>query len=313
MDAKITKSRLANFLAYDWLKILIAIGIAVAALCVFFTTLATRPRDDQVYELYAYNGLSGGQRSTVFGDEILSSGALSYDILSAAFESFDAFDTYGQAAYTARRAALQGKAIFVNGCEYTEGEGEEAETKSRLDDFIRESLSDLGEPSEYCNPYFDFPALLAECESYLRSVFGEDLSADPDEARVREIFLARNGGDKRFRTSAQKEKGVGLERERLIALREDYFAVREALDSGVFSVYEYVSPADKTYRVALSVGKLRRLTDLVYYTEEDESGKLVRKSDNIYFFIYNNGSRVSTDLKYESFSLLAWLLEEFNV
>lgn len=312
MDAKITKSRLANFLSYDWLKIMVCIGVVVAALCVFFTTVATRPRDDQVFELYAYNGLSGGARSTEFAEDILKDGALSYDILSATFESFDAFETYGQAAYTARRAALQGKAVFVNGCDYTEGEGEEAVTKNRLDDFIRDSLTNLGEPGEYCNPYFEIPAFLADCKAYLESVFGEDLASGvPDEARVREIFFARNGKDKRFRTAAQKEEGVGLERERLIALKGDYLAVTEALESGVFSVYEFVSPAEKTYRVALNVGKIKRLTDFVFYTEADENDRLVRRSDNIYFVIYNNG-KVSTDLKYHALSVLHWLLEEFN-
>ena len=55
MDAKITKSRLANLLSYDWLKIIAAILAVVFLLIVFFTTIKTRAREEQIYTVYAYS------------------------------------------------------------------------------------------------------------------------------------------------------------------------------------------------------------------------------------------------------------------
>ncbi len=51
MDARISKSRLSNFLSYDWLKILIAVAVAVTAVCVFFSMIKTRARDEQVFSV----------------------------------------------------------------------------------------------------------------------------------------------------------------------------------------------------------------------------------------------------------------------
>ena len=98
MDAKITKERLGNFLSYDWLKILIAVVAVVFALCVFFTSVQTRPRADQEYELYGYTGLVKGSGASGLESRLLG-GGLSYDILTFTFETFDAFDTYSDTAY----------------------------------------------------------------------------------------------------------------------------------------------------------------------------------------------------------------------
>ena len=313
MDAKITKSRLANFLAYDWLKILVAVGLVVAALCVFFTTVATRPRTDQTFELYAYTGLRGGVDSANFEKNALGKDCFSYDILEAQFEAFDQFDMYAQTAYVARRAAKQGKAVFISGQDYEMTEGTETVVKNHLEDFIVDGITDYGEPTEYCNPYIELPAMAKECEAYLAKVFGAQWEQNdvPDDAAVREIFLARNGKDKRFRTSAQKEAGVALERARLVKLRTDYLAVREACASGLFSYTPYTSPAGKTYTVALNIGKITRLSEIVYYDAEDETGKTVRRADDIHLVAFYNGSD-STDLRFEFYSLVHWLMQRYG-
>ncbi len=311
MDAKITKERLGNFLAYDWLKIVIAIAIAVAALCVFFTTVSTQPREDQIYELYAYSELYSGGDMAVFEEETRKN-AFSYDILDVRYEVFGQYDVYEQTAYQARRAAGQGKAIFVNGRDYVYIENGEESLKNHLVDFVESGISNFGLETEFCNPYLDFPKLFADCEDYLSGVFGEnwETSDVPDEAAVKSVFLARNKDDKRFRTAAKKEAGIALERARLIKLRTDYLGVRNAVESGLFSFTPYTSPADKTYTVALNVGRLPKLSELVYYTEEDEDGTVVKRTEDIHFIAYYNG-KVSNDLRFESFSLLNWMIGKY--
>lgn len=309
MDAKITKQRLGNFLSYDWLKILIAIALTVFALCVFFTTVSTRPRSDQVYELYATDSLYGGTDIQNFEDRALDE-IFSYEILQVRYEVFGQFDMYGQTAYQARRAAGQGEAIFVSGQDYTVYEDGDPVEKNHLTDFVEGGISNLGEANEICHPYLDLPALFSDCESYLARAFGADWeSAEaPEEQAVREIFLARNKNDKRFRTASKKKAGEVLEAARLVKLRDDFLTVRGALESGLISYTPYTSPAGNTYTVALNVGGLGRLCDLVYYVEEDADNP-VRKSDGMHIvFFYNSHT---DDLRFENICLLGWMIRTY--
>lgn len=316
MDARITKSRLANFLSYDWLKILVAVAVAVAALCVFFTTVRTRPRDDQEFQLYGYTGLVGGKESGSLGDRLIREDVFSYDILAASFELFDSFDVYSSAAYTARRAAGQGKAMFVAGQDYfTQDYQGEILKKNYLDDFIQTCISNAGEKNESIESLISYPKLFGDCEEYLARVFGENWRENgvPNDDVVREIFLARNGNDKRFRTSSQKEKGVALERARLIDLRSDYLAVKAAIDdpNGPYKYTPYTSSTGKTYEVALNIGGLANLSNLIYYSAVDVEGTAISTSEDIHFVVFYNW-KASTDLRFESISLLGWLLEEYG-
>ena len=313
MDAKITKSRLANFLSYDWLKILIAIVMAVAALCVFFTTVGTRPREDQRFELYCYTGLSGSSRAQQFSDTAMEEKIFSYDILAVTFETFDSFDIYGSAAYGARRAAGEGKAMFVPDALAKYDENGEKVSDTILEGFLAECLLNAGTESEYLNPLFDFPQFMEDATAYLANVLGENWRDAPvvNDDAVREIFLARNRNDKRYKTAANREKGIADERARFIGLRSDYLVVEEAIESGLFTYTDYTSEMGKTYTVALNIGGLARLQNFIYYNATSESGNIVHTAKDINFVIFNNGKH-TTDLKYESLSLLAWLIEEYG-
>ena len=313
MDARITKSRLANFLAYDWLKILVAVAIAVAALCVFFVTIQTHPRDDQEYQLYCYTGLSGGEDSSKFTDSVKDGDIFSYDILTVGFESFDAFEAYSAAAFAARRAAGQGKAMFVSGTERTVyDEKGEPHTTSVYEDYLLECINEYGTEKEYLHPIFELPEFFHDCETYLAGVFGEDWrTGDINEEVVRSLFLSRNGKDKRFKTATQREEGIALERARLLKLRTDTVKVLDAIDTGVYSYESYTSEIGNTYTVGLNVGRLPKLSGLVYFYKTNEDGTTVRSAENVRFVIFNN-NEISTDLKYESVSVLAWMLEAYG-
>lgn len=316
MDAKITKERLANYLSYDWLKILISVAAVVCALCVFFTTVQTRPREDQEFELYGYSGLVWGSDSEEF-ESLLANGGLSYDILSVTFETFDSFDTYSSAAYAARRAAGQGKAMFVSGQSYlTNDDAGNTLEKNYLTDFLESSLLEAGTENEEMRMLISYPKLFGDCRAYLERAFGADWRENetPIDDAVASIFSARNGGDKRFRTSASIAKGIALERERLIGLRADYLAVEAAVEDpeGPYSYTPYTSPAGNTYEVALNVGGLEKLSDFIFCYGKTFDGEEVRTSQDIHLVVFYNQSIADSDLRFESISLLARLLEEYG-
>ena len=314
MDAKITKARLGNYLSYDWIKILVAVVAVVAALCVFFVTVSTKPRDEQEFELYCYTGLYAGSESGRFDEEADKGNIFSYEILTSTFEAFTSFDTYSATAYTARRAAGQGEAMFISSEDYTETDSDGVvHEKNKFTDFMRECMSDEGLETERIKPLYDLPSYMSGCESCLEEVFGSNWKTNdvPDDNAVRSIFLARNTGDKRFRSASRIEEGVALERARFIKLRKDYLVVSDLIARGVYSYMPYPSELGRTYTVSLKIDGLARLNNFVYYWKTNEDGSTVRVADGINFVIFKNGMETS-DLRFESISLLSWLYEEFG-
>ena len=82
MDNKITKRRLANLLAYDWIKIVVIIAAIVLVWSLAFTTGAPRASTGQVFNVFYYGDFSYQKSPGVINDEAKKSGAYSYDVLS---------------------------------------------------------------------------------------------------------------------------------------------------------------------------------------------------------------------------------------
>ncbi len=308
MDAHITRQRLGNQLSYDWLKILVAVAAAVAAVAILFTMIATRPTNAQQYFVYSYGGLHPAQDNNALPDNLKD--AFSYDVLETNVENFDA-GAMGNAVFTARRGVLEGSAIFVS--DFVDGGGEGATPFSEL---VSMGIVHRGQEDERLGLFLDAEKFLSDCESYLARFFGENWREAPvlDEEEVRACFLARNGEDKRFKTEEQKEQGVALERERLTSLREDYLVVDGAMKSGMLSFATYRTDpsseeggAGKEYAVGFSLGKLSRLNRLYYYY--DGEGK--QATEKIAVLLFENGEKLA-DLKYESVTFLRYLLEHYQ-
>ena len=303
MDAKITKQRLSNLLAYDWLKIVIAIAFSVAVLSVFFTMVRTRPTDAQTYTVYGYTGLYRGKD---FGtiDASLEGGVFSYDILETTTESFEG-NAYSTAAFSARRAAGEGTVVFVS--DY-DADGEEGENVSDLHKMITEYLIQADTERETLGLVVDAREYIAEGAEYLTRFFGENWREGTlDETAARECFALRNGKDKRFRFNSNKyEAGVLNEYARLIKLREDYIFVLDAFEAGTFTYTEHTTDMGNTYAVGICVGALRNISNLFYYT--DVSG--AQTSLELNLAVLNNGDRLG-DLKYETYSFLRYLAEKY--
>ena len=303
MDAKITKQRLANMLSYDWLKILLAIVFSVAALCIFFTTVRTRPTAAQHYTVYGYTGIYRGKD---FGtvDTSLKKGVFSYDILEVTTESFEG-NAYSGAAFSARRAAGEGTVLFVSDFDR---DGEEGENVSDLHAMVEEFLLDPNTEREKLGLVIDAREYVAEGAEYLKRFFGEDWREGTlDEAEARACFDARNGKDKRFRFNRDKyEAGVLNEYARLEQLRSDYIFVLEAFENGTFGYTEHTTEMGNTYTVGIRVGNLPKIGNLFYYA--DANGAQTATELNL--TVLNNGERLG-DLKYETYTFLRYLARTY--
>ena len=322
MDAKITKSRLANLLSYDWLKIVAAILAVVFLLLVFFTTIKTRARREQIFTVYVYSTeedasgtdpdhtLLNGDDAASFPSRLLEDGVLSYDVLDAEFENFGT-SAYSKTAFTARRMAGQGTVVLISDyiSEGKQPEEEGEEVMSALDEAFGEMGAGLLELEQY----------FADCEAYLARFFGEDWrSGTLDEEEARECFLARNEKDNRYHLDSQKEAGIEDEKRRLESLREDYLFVRDVcFGSGVYTTVSLSSEGGEAGLYAVNIGSLPSLQELVYHNVK--SGETyVRSSEDICAVLVANdedagkGADAENDLRYENISFLRYLYEEYG-
>ena len=112
MDARITKQRLGNLLSYDWLKMLIAIVIAVFLIILLFTMTATRVTNAQTFAVYAYTDLTAGKDFNSLGSTLKTNEVLSYDILETKTEKFSADDRYD--IFSLRRTVGEGTVMFIS-------------------------------------------------------------------------------------------------------------------------------------------------------------------------------------------------------
>lgn len=311
MDARITKQRLANMLSYDWLKIIAAIAVAVLFICVFFTTVSTRPGQYQVFTVYGYRELAAGEDASGFLGELQERGVFSYDILKTEQETFGT-GQYADAAFTARRSVMKGTVMFT-----TTNRTDENDVSATV---IKEILG-----GENCSMALDLDVYLDDCKNYLIRFFGEDWEHGTlDKAEAEACFSERNGKDRRYRTAAKKAEGILREYERLEQLREDYLFVKARVDDGTLPYVDVADEKDAMHHKAFALGKLTGLRNYYYYTEttkNEETGEevTVTSSANVCLFFFRNDNdegkaakAVENDLRYEPISYLRALVERFG-
>lgn len=312
MDARITKSRLANLISYDWLKIVAGILAAVLALCVFFTTVKTRPRDNQVFAIYGYREVTAGEGCRGLSDRLLENGIFSYDVLSVENETFGT-DQYSDTALAARRSTMLGSVMFTttNPMECTDESGNVVKDENGETVYTTVLASLVGGNELVA---YDLERYLADCENYLIRFFGENWrEGSLNEEEARRCFEARNGSDRRFRSQEKKEEGVLKEKERLESLRENYLAALGYLESGLISYVRTPNNEGGTSAMAFSLGGLRTLRNLYFYTE---NGGPV--SSNICLIFFRNdydagkpAAEVTNDLRYEPLAFLRYVVETY--
>ena len=311
MDARITKQRLANMLSYDWLKIIAAIAVAVLFICVFFTTVSTRPGTHQVFTVFGYRELLAGEAAEGFTEDLKKNGVFSYDILETGQETFGT-GQYADAAFTARRSVVQGTVMFTT-TNRTDKDDPSATVINEL----------LG--GENCPMALDLDVYMDDCKNYLIRFFGEDWETGTlDKAEAEACFTARNSKDRRYRSEAKRAEGVLQEYDRLEQLRRDYIYVKALIDDGTLPYVDVADDKEVVHHKAFALGKLAGLRSYYYYTvtttdEESKQETTITSSENVCLFFFRNdedegrsAKYVENDLRYEPLSYVRALVERFG-
>ena len=311
-------------LAYDWLKMLVAIILAIGALIVIFTMSATRPTNAQTFTVYAYSDLRMGSDGSLLEENLTAKKIFSYDILSVGVESFNG-NSYGNYTFSARRAAGEGSVMFLSSFDR---EGKPS-ANSELFQNTAENVYAGDDPScGYYEPQYFFET---EIGNYLKEFFGSDLSGELNEEKALTRFTERNGKDKRFRSDKQKAEGFENEKVRLIKLRNDYLQLREAFqiqEGEEKSVFAYTAvkieegdtqgetmrlqwgeQCPKGYYIAsVDMSGVRNIASLFYYTNDE----IKPTGESVNMIIFRNSRKKDYDLCYETVSFLTFLADKYH-
>ncbi len=237
MDNKITKKRLSDFIAYEWVAIIVAFAIIVAGWEVFYALFSVR--------------LTPGQKFKYFIDYNVSiSNSVEFHEVSTSNFSYDVLDTgsewLSQAGFSDSFSVLEDRLRSYDG-----------------DVIITDSLP-VDKPLEKLNVrskalidiynVYSLNKLLSDARTYVRdnffldayknqSIETIDFTQDKiDDDKVAEVFLNRQKGDNRFRTAEQKNSGVQFEKQRIVQL------CKEITDFAKFMEYANTQQPELLYR-----------------------------------------------------------------
>ncbi len=323
MDNRLTKRRLSDFLAYEWILMIVVAVAAIIVLELAYTMAATRLSTGQQFKYYLDETLYSFDASDksvydLLGVETGKNGkTFSYDVLSVETEKL----TSSYNVLTVRLSVQEGDAIFTSS---VENEGETVRIKSIADEF----------------PVYDLEDLLVRAENYLKpfTVNGEVYNEnDYDETKIRDYFDARMKGDKRFRTEAEKEEGRKNEVGRIMKLAGEVKDFKTLLsvdeEKGLFyryTKYEQMSaqnPDDENYKAAyerekaerenriygINMGALTYATDRTDKKPVSEYLKIANtdSAQNVVLVLFDFG-KYQPDLQFECISFLNTLVREFS-
>ncbi len=320
MDNKLTKKRLSDFFAYEWIIAVAVIVAVIILLELLYTTTATRLSTGQSFkyyldeDLYAYYesdrsvydllGVKNGENGKTF----------SYDVLSVEKEALSA--SYN--VLSVRLTVQEGDAIFTSSTAHDDGS---VRAKTVIDS----------------TSVYDMQSLFTGAKNYLGkfvvkggNIYNEN---DYDEGVIRAYFDTRMKGDKRFRSEKDKEEGWLNEIGRIKKLAKETEAFEHLLEvgeeKGLFYKYTKYEQAaakseEESVKAAYESEKENGRENLIYGFNMFALKGENKKNVSDYLKIEGKGNAEGVvllmfdfaeyqyDLQFESISFFNTLVREFS-
>ena len=205
MDNKITKRRLSDFLAYEWILMIVISIVAIVVWELAYTIGAVRLTVGQEFKFY-YDQTIMGDTGELY-DLLKEKDTFSYDVLSLNSESLSA-----EYNVLSTRLTVQEGDVLITDCkgidvlpENPEDKPKEIRVKTMIDNYYG----------------YSFEQMLADGQNYLLTTFMKDGStvgvftaydeSNIDENKVESVFRSRMKKDNRFRKESQIKDGIQLE------------------------------------------------------------------------------------------------------
>lgn len=314
MDAKITKARLNDMFAYDWIKI---IALTVAVVCLWsllyaFTGVKLSPGQEFTFIVRSVN--FNEKEISDFTESLEKKGIFSYEVQSVVYNAITAGNYEENTAFEAGMRAGEGDLFIVeddakfdeNG-DFIQNENniyQTSDLKAYIDRNIVCSLEDMiAYAKDYCAQFY---------------VDG-DISGNGviDEEFLEQNFRERVKKDNRFRKEKAVQEGIAEERKRIENYLGEALSLEQTLAANPdivvkYRKYEqsaklwpdknYVVEEEKTY--AIDLYKLVGATDIV----RGESGSDCRGMT----ICFMNFTKANGDLFYESIAAMNYFIERYG-
>ena len=318
MDNKLTKRRLSDFLAYEWIMMIIVAIAAIIVLELVYSVAATRLSTGQQFKYYLDEDIYSYDYNDKSIYNLLGE-TFSYDVLSVESENL----TSSYNVLSVRLSVQEGDAIFTSSAEK---EGEKVRAKEIIDNF----------------PVYDMISLAESAKAYLQQFIDADGSVynetDYNEEYIRRYFDIRMKGDNRFRTEEEKEEGRKSEIERIKSLFKEVKDFETVLSCGEekglfykYTKYEQThnaNPDDENYKAAYEQQVNEDKENLIYgfnmaaltHAPERTDKKNVsdylkiadtQSAENVVLVFFDFG-KYQEDLQYECISFFNTLVREFS-
>lgn len=220
MDNKITRKRLSDLLSYEWIFMIIICVISIVVWELAYTIGSVKLTAGQNFRYYFDYTIYPASNSELKRELVIKQ-TFSYDILKLTSEAISQDNN----VLKDRLSIQEGDIIFSDAVgldEYRKVVAKGEIPKERVRAF---SIID----------YIDYKiasidVMLENAKEYLKDNFFDDkynettdgyASSNIDDAKVKSVFLKRNGGDNRFRTTESKNKGIEKEKARIVKLCEN--------------------------------------------------------------------------------------------
>jgi hypothetical protein len=261
MDNKITKNRLSNFLAYEWILIIIVCVALIFVWEIVYTVGAVRLTAGQKFNFY-FDERVDGKTDAVY--QVISNDVFSYDVITVTGEQLSGdFNVL-----TARLAIQEGDILFTtNKQEYTQGEEGSNEVPTAKKVRVKEMIDDIG--------LYSLEQMLKDGQDYLLQEFfvsGADYTAfnsfnqsNIDKTKVEKVFRERLKNDNRFRKESQILDGIKLEEKRVESLYKNLidFAKVLALKDTCPELFTIYTKGEQSLAFSTDSDDINRWTSVV--------------------------------------------------
>ena len=313
MDNKITKTRLVDFLSYEWILMIIVAVLSIIGWNLIYTVTGVSLTKGQQFMLTYDEGIDNN-----FGGEFITlaaqDGRFCYDILEVGVEQIH---TSGETNLLSIRYNTRDIDVFIT----DDAELEDTTTRFRtiIDGYIP----------------WSFDGMLKDGKDYLKKFLKQGVNFDADQtvvydfnnldqAKIESYFAKRQKGDNRFRDEQEKQKGIKGEKERLQKLCKELKTLDYLLTEHQDIFVKYKRYA-QTFRLYPDDKELEER--ISYETEQFYALKLGALTDGEYQpgdFFTKDGSHKTLvvmcfnflldqpDLQYENISIINFMVKTFS-
>ena len=254
MDNKVTKRRLSNFLAYEWILVVVVVIAAIFVWELIYSITGVGLTVGQRFNYYYDTELQRNDmidfHATLGAQDGTNNHVLSYDVILCEYEKI-----YSDNDVLSSRLEIQEADVI-----FTDIVGHDSEKQQTIR--LHTLVDKYG--------LYDFASLLNDATDYLsqflkaehsqktiaekRAVVLSEGYVALDEAKIENHFLTRMKKDNRFRRQAQKQVGVVLEKERFAKLCAEVKDFNTILNCGQDIFYNTYTKYTQVYQEMVDVG-----------------------------------------------------------